>query len=169
MVPGSVGKPTKDVQQAYLPANLLSDANFPHNTSAWHTRAYLSGFQPLTPETALGDFVNGVACIDVSTPDDTMLLQHVRVKPNTRYKLTGWIKTQDVQITQAGGHTGACLSVWDAWDVSESLSGTNDWTQVECVFDSGASNVCELGPRLGHHGSVARGKAWFKDLKLTEF
>jgi hypothetical protein len=47
--------------------------------------------------------------------------------------------------------------------------GTNDWTYVTLVFDSGDRKEVELGTRLGHNYSTATGTAWFDDLVLLEF
>lgn len=148
--------------------NLLMDANFPHGATSWYTRSYFNGFKTVSAEGVLGDFQRGVACIESTRADDTLLVQNVKLKPHTRYKLSGWIKTEGIRVAQDGGSVGACLALWDSWDRSQSLVGTHDWTKVECIFDSEIRNACDLGPRLGHHGSIASGKAWFKDLQLVE-
>jgi len=148
--------------------NLLTDGNFRHGTSSWNVRSWAQNVQGADAETALGAFVNGVACLTCRQPDDTMLYQAVKLKPHTEYILSGWIKTQGVRVTQKGGTIGANLAVWDTWELSQSLTGTHDWTRVECPFDSGSRTICEVGARLGHHGSVSVGKAWFKDMKLVE-
>ncbi len=99
--------------------------------------------------------------------DDVQCQQAVKVKPNTRYRFRGWVKTRDVAVTQEGGKTGACLSVVEL-GISDSLVGTSDWKQLQIEFDSGNRPQIQLGPRLGCAGSVCIGTAWFDDLQLEE-
>jgi hypothetical protein len=60
------------------------------------------------------------------------------------------------------------LAVRGGFESSRSLIGTNDWTYLTLLFDSGDRTEVELGSRLGHHGSLASGTAWFDDLVLLE-
>ena len=98
--------------------------------------------------------------------NDTAFVQKVAVTPGTRYLLSGWVRTKDVTVTEAGGATGATLGVYGRGEASESLVGNQDWTYLTVVFDSGTRSEVEVGARLGHNGSVARGTAWFDDLVL---
>ncbi|MBN1845620.1 MAG: hypothetical protein JW810_08055 [Sedimentisphaerales bacterium] len=99
--------------------------------------------------------------------DDVQCRQTVAVKPNTRYLLSGWIKTRNVEIAEKNGRHGAHLSI-DGAEAGESLVGTNDWTYVTRRFDSAARTEAEICIRLGHHGSTARGIAWFDEICLIE-
>ncbi|MBI3466158.1 MAG: protein kinase [Planctomycetes bacterium] len=103
-----------------------------------------------------------------ATDDDAGASQKVTTKPNMLYLFSGWVKTQDVTITEKGGTMGASLSIWGGFEASESVVGTFDWTYVTLVFYTGDRNSVELGPRLGHHSSTATGTAWFDDLVLLE-
>lgn len=109
----------------------------------------------------------GSRSLKIASPelDDMSCHQAVRVEPHQTYRLSGYIKTRGVEI-QAGGKSGACLSVWGKFTRTRSLSGDNDWTFVACVFNTGDRDEVSVGPRLGHHGSAASGTAWFDDLKL---
>jgi hypothetical protein len=78
------------------------------------------------------------------------------------------VKTKDVAVAEKGGATGATLGVFGRFESSESLVGDQGWTYLSLVFDSGRQSEVEVGPRLGHNGSVARGSAWFDDLVLLE-
>ena len=109
--------------------------------------------------------------IDVTEEaDDVSLYQPVSVMPNQQYRLTGWIKTQDVVVDpqEKGMMTGACLTLYDQAVSTESILGTNDWKQITWEFNSGDASILHIGCRLGNHGSSCTGTAWFDDLKLEK-
>ncbi len=101
--------------------------------------------------------------------DDVSVYQAVAVIPNSKYRLTGWIRTEGVMVDpNESGTTGAILNIFDREDSSESILGTSDWKQVTLEFHSGDQNVLNIGCRLGHHGRSCTGTAWFDDLKLEK-
>ena len=94
---------------------------------------------------------------------DVAWRQIVRVKPWSRYKFTGWIKTEDIQ-TSSG--RGALFNLHELQSIrSQVLKGTNDWTQVEMEFETGAQSAVQINCLFGGWGQ-ATGKAWFDDLAL---
>lgn len=151
--------------------NLLASGTFEDGTSKnWTLRSYREEGDAAT---RLGDQVKqGKKSLrirsDNATGNDIAFVQNVTVKPNTRYLLSGWVKTKDVAITEKGGTTGANLGVFGRQEMSESLVGDQDWTYLSLVFDSGDQSELEVGVRLGHNGSVAKGSAWFDDVILIE-
>jgi hypothetical protein len=100
--------------------------------------------------------------------DDVSVAQKVLVKPNTRYRLSGWIKTEDVRVVEAGGAFGASLSVLGGFEASGSVTGTQDWKRVDVDFKTGNRDSIDVAARLGHIRSTATGRAWFDDLVLVE-
>jgi alpha-N-arabinofuranosidase len=88
----------------------------------------------------------------------------VPVRPYSRYKLGGWIKTENLV---AGTSRGAQINVngEDEWRTAP-VTGTQDWTWVETEFDAGANDVLEVTCLFGGWGR-ATGKAWFDDVELT--
>ena len=98
------------------------------------------------------------------TENDIHFTQELTVQPQTDYVLSEWVKTEDVQIVQAGGQVGANLSLLESAERSNSLTGTNDWTYLTLKFNSQDRTTIRAGARLGHHGSTCTGKAWFDDL-----
>lgn len=108
----------------------------------------------------------GEACLRIQNPagDDSFLRQTVTVKPQTRYRLSGVIKTDDV-ITKS---TGATIALEGGFEKTESVTGRKSWKRVEFEFETGPLNQIKVGPRLGHNSSPATGTAWFDDLSLVE-
>jgi len=89
--------------------------------------------------------------------------QDVRVRPFSRYKLTGWIKTEDL-ITESA--RGALFNLHNMQGVrSEAVKGTNDWTQVEMDFQTETQSTVQVNCLFGGWG-LATGRAWYDDLNL---
>jgi len=102
-------------------------------------------------------------------PDDISLLQTISVEPNQQYRLTGWIRTENVAVDpREAGTIGACFTLYGQADASESVLGTSDWKEITWEFNSGDATTLDIGCRLGHNGSTCTGTAWFDDLELEK-
>ena len=95
---------------------------------------------------------------------DASWLTAVPVKPYSRYKLSGWVKTQDLV---PGTSRGALINIHgeEEWRTAP-VTGTQDWTKVDVEFDAGPNNALEVSCLFGGWG-LATGKAWFDDIELT--
>jgi alpha-N-arabinofuranosidase len=90
----------------------------------------------------------------------------VPVEPFATYRLSGWIKTQDVQPTEERPGRGALLNLHNLQSVATpAVSGTKDWTRVEVVFDSNSEDMVQVNCLFGGWG-WATGTAWYDDVKL---
>ena len=102
-------------------------------------------------------------------------LNKVLLKPYSTYKISGWIKTQDVPATSEASARFELRGV-KVTSPSGRINGTQDWTNVEIAFDTDGQDsvivVATLGARTRPSQSgdaaaaPATGKAWFDDLKL---
>jgi hypothetical protein len=107
----------------------------------------------------------GKRCVMISSTEgaDAGWLGTVAVKPNSRYRLIGWIKTENVQ---AGTGKGALLNLHNIQPLqTPAVTGTQDWTKVEVVFDTGENAVVQINCLLGGWGQ-STGKAWFDDVSI---
>lgn len=86
----------------------------------------------------------------------------VPVKPYTQYRLSGWIKTEDVRVTTG---RGAQFNLHGTEVKTDALVGTNDWTRLETVFETEDEEQARVNCLLGGWG-LATGKAWFDDVML---
>ena len=90
------------------------------------------------------------------------------VRPHTEYRLTGWIKTENVG--KLGSAYGAMLNVHELQDPehggTKPLLGDNDWTPVQLAFNSGEMKEVTINCLFGAWGR-ATGTAWFDDIELT--
>jgi len=86
----------------------------------------------------------------------------VAVYPNFNYKLSGWIKTDNIVPRDGKG----CQIVLDFdQDKARIFKGSNDWTYTEFLFNSGDRESVKVYCLLGGWGN-ASGKVWFDDLNL---
>ena len=100
-------------------------------------------------------------------PDDIRCRHTVPVEPYSNYLLTGWVRTQDVRIDEAGGVLGANLAV-SSGEHSVSVDGTHEWTSVFVMFYSAGRTEVEVIARLGGIGSTSTGTAWFDGLRMVK-
>lgn len=100
--------------------------------------------------------------------NDAMFYKTIHVKPNTPYKLTCMVKTKNVQSENGKSNSGAQISILDTTECSQSIYGTNEWQELEFIFDSKNRETIQIGFRLGGNSSKAKGTVWFSDFKLEE-
>ncbi len=88
---------------------------------------------------------------------DTSLHADVAVKPNTRYRLTGWIKSRALQGKASFNVHGARV------ETDTIRRRDTDWSELEVEFNSGDRTTASVNLLL-----VARGEAFFDDVRLSE-
>lgn len=95
---------------------------------------------------------------------DASWIATVPIRPYSRYKLSGWIKTENVV---PGSGRGAQINIngEGEWRTAP-LAGTLDWSRVDFEFDAGANDALEVSCLLGGWGR-SKGKAWFDDIELV--
>lgn len=103
-----------------------------------------------------------------TTQNDAAFYKEIHVEPNTPYKLTCMIKTEDVIPSAINTDGGACISIIEQPEISKSITGTSDWQQVELMFNSKNRTTLKIGCRLGGNSGTAQGTAWFSDFKLEK-
>jgi hypothetical protein len=125
----------------------------PYSTFEWKTDFVHSGTRSIK--------------ITSTTANDARWIQTVYVQPNSDYRLSGWIMTDNVAHSSDGVDAGANLSLLnDTFTFTSPLFGNNPWTFVSLDFNSGASTQVTIGARLGMYSGTTTGLAWFDDLKL---
>ncbi len=105
-----------------------------------------------------------------ATPNDLCFWINVDVEPDSWYLLSGWIKTDNVQITEKTNGTGATLALGSSTErglATESIIGSNDWQYRTLVFHSGQQQSIVVAARLGYFGSTVTGTAYYDDLCLV--
>ena len=100
--------------------------------------------------------------------NDAIFYKTINVKKNTPYKLTCMVKTKDVENSSKKNNGGAHISIVNSVEASKYISGTEDWQELEFIFDSKNRDTIEIGFRLGGNDTNSKGTAWFSDFKLEE-
>jgi mono/diheme cytochrome c family protein len=109
-----------------------------------------------------------VRCV-TSADADTSLSADVPVKPNTMYRLAGWIKTRglagrvNLSVNPVGEWIRVAQNANNNRVETDALRRNTDWTEVQVDFNSGDRTTA--GVNVLH---VARGDSFFDDLRLVE-
>jgi putative membrane-bound dehydrogenase-like protein len=105
-----------------------------------------------------GKVHSGKNAIRVITRDeaDTSLHADVAIKPNTQYKLSGWVKAHGIRgKISLNDHIGRAET--------QTITRESDWVEVETIFNSGQNTKASIN--LLH---VAKGDGYWDDVKLVE-
>jgi len=146
-----------------LGENIIENPSFeniaPHN---WN-KATWGGEDIEFRHTAKGR--NNSNCVSISSANSVNSAWYttVDVKPNTEYKLTGWIKTEKVK-PQNG--KGALIVLNFDQEKAPVVTGTKDWTEISYEFNSGGRDKITIYCLLGGWGT-ASGQAWFDNISIT--
>jgi len=103
--------------------------------------------------------------------DTCVGLAPVTLSIGERYQLSGWVRTQDLEVRDLDRSPiaiGAALSMASMpFDVhSASVAGTQPWTRLSLRFV--ASRAQDQILLTAGNGGAFRGKAWFEGLRLEE-
>ena len=148
--------------------NILENASFEEGDAAapagWRARVYQDrGGVAFSWDDSVARSGRRSAKIVSADGADASWSFHAAVKPNTDYRLSGWIKTGGLR-----GARGALFNVHSLnGAASESLRGNQDWTRVELVFRTDARAQVQINCLFGGWG-VSQGAAWFDDMSLQE-
>lgn len=107
---------------------------------------------------------------EIISPDynDAMFYKTINVEKNQPYKITCMVKTENVESENEISGVGAHISIEGSTERSVTIQGTNDWQEIELIFNSKNRETINIGFRLGGNIGQAKGKAWFSDFKLEE-
>ena len=159
-------------QPAGQAPNLLKNPTFEKGTESWAFSAWRDRVAKAVKDPNVTHVGHSSIRIDQPKATDSSLTQAVTLKPETRYRLSGWIKTNNVVKPaiekQRPGEEGASLTILGGYEKTASVIGTEDWMHVSMDFTTKAKTDLKLGPRLGHYGKLVTGTAWFADISLVE-
>lgn len=106
----------------------------------------------------------------IESPDfnDAVFYKEIKVKPNTPYRMKCMVKTRNIETENGNSDGGAQICIADSTECSTSVIGTNDWQELEFIFNSKNRETIKIGFRLGGNRDYAKGTAWFSDFTLEE-
>lgn len=109
--------------------------------------------------TGAGMSHSGERSVRCQAPDgeaDTSLYADVVLRPNTEYRLSGWVKGSGLRgkLSFNNHPTG---------QETTRVTRDGDWSRVESTFNSGQATRASINILL-----LARGEGWFDDVRLSE-
>jgi len=144
--------------------NLLPNPSFEQlddgKPAGWHTRVWGGDAAFEVAET--GHSGSRSVMMRSEKGADTTWSVELPVKPFSVYRLSGWIKTENV--TPATGE-GALFNLHGMPYKTQALTGTHDWTKVELTFETDEQDSVLFNCLLGGWG-LATGTAWYDDVSI---
>jgi Gpi18-like mannosyltransferase len=158
--------------QLFASDNLLQNGSFQKVASGlpamWNTDEWNKEMDSVVFGVKNDTSVSGssYAVIQNLKPNDSKLLQKVKVSPNTIYKLSCWIKAWKVPSNVKGAN----ITVLDILETSADFHDTGGrWEYTELYGKTGpAQRELVVTARLGGYGNLATGIASFGDFRMEE-
>lgn len=100
--------------------------------------------------------------------NDAMFSQKISVTPNTPYKITCMVKTNNIKKQEESVKGGACIYLEELEETSKMITDANDWQELSIMFNSKSETEINVGFRLGGNSNLVKGSAWFSDFKLEK-
>lgn len=91
------------------------------------------------------------------------------IKPGSRYRISFYLKYQDIKPDDPNSFGGAVVNVWhdgNRWFPGKALTGSSDWKRYEFIYNTPAASPDNLNVSLMIIN--AKGTAWFDDIQLVE-
>jgi putative membrane-bound dehydrogenase-like protein len=99
--------------------------------------------------------------LDSQRGADTSWYTDVTLEPHTDYRLSAWVKTDNVR-----GAMGGLLNVHGTDYRTNAVTGTGDWRKVEVTFNSGTATQFSINCLFGGWGR-STGAALYDDIELV--
>lgn len=146
--------------------NLFKNGDFSEGLRGWKIESWAkTGAHKLDEDVRYNN--KPTLLLENTKPDNNMANQTIRLEPNTRYRMTAFVKAENVEYREKG-KDGACMGIRGTYERSQTIPKTTDWRKVTFDFNSGNRREIEIGPHLGWHASVVTGKAWFAEIVLEK-
>lgn len=156
----------------YATENLVKNPSFEKDyngwASHWFIRSYWEGESDAFYILETNGARTGERYITISTnrENDLRVYQYVKVKPGTVYKLSVWIKAENIPT----GGIGANISIPDSYAYSRDLKDTHgEWEQSVLYGMTGRYQTkMPVTLRLGSWAGFNSGTASFDDVRVEE-
>ena len=100
--------------------------------------------------------------------NDAIFYKTIKTEKNTPYKITCKVKTENIETEKENSSAGANIAVLDTTEKSKSITGTNDWQEIEMLIDSKEREEISIGFRIGGYDDNCKGTAWFSDFTIEK-
>jgi serine/threonine protein kinase len=148
--------------------NLLRNGGFESGTDDWRFESWRNRRDRAT--VVVKPVHSGDGVLEIKNPenDSVQFRQTVKVTPNRRYLLSGWIRTKGI-VFHERNRAGACIYAY-GWHRHRSakVPVDADWTYDSVIFNSGNRDKLDVAVMLGGFGGTVSGTAWYDDICLVE-
>jgi len=140
----------------------------------WDTKSWGHGSVFHVDSTIVKSGTRSIRIDSLTTPDHAKWAQIRHVKSNAGYRLTAWVRTENVAHSSESRDFGANIAVLGVTNGPSIIAdpvgifGTNDWTPVALSFTTGSETLVEVACQIGTISGTTTGSAWFDDIELTE-
>lgn len=143
--------------------NLIANSSFEEGSSDQPARWQVRTYSGTAKHAWSNESHSGKKSLQITSESgaDSSWFINAKVEPDTDYRLTGWVRTENV-----GGAMGALFNVHGTESRTQAVRGTSDWTKLAINFNSGGQKTVSINCLFGGWGS-SRGTAWFDDVELT--
>lgn len=100
--------------------------------------------------------------------NDAMFFKTIKVTPNTSYKVSCMVKTENVENKNENTDAGAHICINETTEKSNNVIGSTNWEKIEFIFNSKNRNEVQIGFRLGGNSDDSKGTAWFSDMQIEQ-
>lgn len=158
--------------------NLLSNGSFAEGTEMWEMSTWNREVETrmvIDKKVLFHD--KPTLRVTNAALNDTHIAQKVKVKPFTRYLMSGFVKAQDIK--DAKGNTGGTPGVkvqgggglavnFGNERYTTSFVSSDAWTEISREFKTKDVSELVFECRLGYFSAPVSGTAWFAEISLTE-
>lgn len=148
-------------------SDVILSADFNEDSNGFFPTAWSPENSQFEHTTAGG--IDDSGCLKVHNKDvnDARYELTLNADEDTYYKVTGWVKTEDVG--SAEGAAGANISVLNNFEKYEYVYGTEDWKYIE-FYGKTAKNQTEftIALRVGFYSGDNTGTAWFDNINVCK-
>ena len=129
----------------------------------WSTEAFVD--KPTHVEFSWKRDALGMGALQIHNlqANDTRWVQSVPVSPDTWYRVSGWVKAENIGKDKMGAY----ISVMGTFNNSVDLRGTKGWQRVGFWVKTGELDTkLQIGCRVGGYSSLNTGRAWFTGISV---
>ncbi|HZY59820.1 MAG TPA: hypothetical protein VFE56_08660 [Candidatus Binataceae bacterium] len=149
-----------------LVVNGLLRSGTGNKPQGWEQQAFFPAADAATFKWTPDPSKPGVLVIINLQANDSRWLQTINVSPSTWYRVSGWIRSDDVGTT---GGLGAYLDEMDNDYQSDDLRGSKGWQQVKFWMKTGPSQrTALLACRLGGYSALNTGTGYFTGISFMQ-
>lgn len=154
-------------------ANLIQNGDFEQTENGlpagWYTESY-DGKGQFSVQPGGYDGGNCIRIIN-DVYEDSRFVQKVNVNPNAIYRLSAWIKTENVSAELNAEENRGCanVAVMEMHNISPIVKGDSDWIRIDFYGQTATGQrSIMVAMRLGFYSAMSKGTAYFDKVELVQ-